>query len=119
STKLSLRAAHIRLQEALLHTPGLPMMSAMFWRTVSLLGLGAMVLSVPVPQQYDNQGGFQPLHGARGPSGPNSGYNQPPPPANNYPPPPSNDYSGGPSKTIYVNVPPGRQAPAPAPIAAG
>jgi len=92
----------------------------MFWRTVLLVGLGAIALSIPVPQG-STIGAFQPLHGARGPTGPNSGYDSLPAPSNSYSG--SSGVGGGgssgPSKTIYVNVPPARQAPAPAPIAAG
>lgn len=90
----------------------------MFWRTVSLLGLGALALSIPVPD-HPTQGGFQPLQGARGPSGP-SGYNAPAPESiYNGPSGGGGGGSAGPSKTIYVNVPPSRPEPAPRPIAAG
>lgn len=62
-------------------------------------------------------GGFKPLPVGRG-VGPSSGYGSPPP-APTYGAPVPKSYGGGPTKTIYVNVPPYKAGPPPPPVAAG
>lgn len=92
-----------------------------------LLAWPLLAWSSPLPEKPLGppleHGGFTPVSGARG-AGPASGYIAPAPPVytppiTDYSAPPPGDYGGGPTKTIYVNVPPHKPHPAPPPVAAG